>query len=125
MNRPLHPFLPPSLPSGCYVLSAQAYSAYYEKAMALRVQLKKEFRQAFEKVDVLLTPTTPEGPFPIDTPKEPSSLLMNDVMTVPVNLAGLPAISVPVGVSSSTKKKKKKIICVFLSVWEVFIFSFL
>jgi aspartyl-tRNA(Asn)/glutamyl-tRNA(Gln) amidotransferase subunit A len=88
--------------AGCRVLSARAYSAYYEKALAARVCIRQDMVQALSQVDVLLTPATPSGPFPLTTPAEPAALMLNDVMTVPASLAGLPAVSVPVAVVPSS-----------------------
>ena len=88
--------------AGCRVLSARAYSAYYEKALAARVRIRQDMAQALSQVDVLLTPVTPSGPFPLTTPAEPAALMLNDVMTVPASLAGLPAVSVPVAVVPSS-----------------------
>ena len=88
--------------TGCYVLSAKAYSAYYERALAARLALQRDFHRAFQSVDVLLTPTTPTGPFPQGQTSDPASLMLNDIMTIPPSLAGLPAVSVPVLVAPST-----------------------
>jgi aspartyl-tRNA(Asn)/glutamyl-tRNA(Gln) amidotransferase subunit A len=88
--------------SGCRVLSAQAYATYYEKALAARLRLRREMNTALSHVDVLLTPVTPTGPFPLTTPAEPAALMVNDVMTVPASLAGLPAIAVPVDLAPSS-----------------------
>jgi aspartyl-tRNA(Asn)/glutamyl-tRNA(Gln) amidotransferase subunit A len=87
--------------TGCFVLSAKAYSAYYEAALVARAQLRMDFAAALREVDVLLTPTTPTGPFPLEQPAEPAALLLNDIMTIPANLTGLPAMSVPVGLAPS------------------------
>lgn len=84
--------------AGCHVLSAQAYSAYYEKALAARVQIRRDMVHALGKVDALLTPVTPSGPLPLETPAEPAAMMLNDVMTIPASLAGLPAVSVPVSI---------------------------
>ena len=63
--------------------------------------IAQDFEQAYQKVDVILTPTTPTPAFAIgEEPKDPITMYMNDVLTVPVNLAGLPAISVPTGFTS-------------------------
>ena len=88
--------------AGCHVLSAQAYSAYYEKALAARVQIRRDMVHALGKVDALLTPVTPSGPFPLETPAEPAAMMLNDVMTIPASLAGLPAVSVPVSIVESS-----------------------
>ena len=85
---------------GTYVLSAGYYDAYYVKAMKLRTLILKEFQQAFESVDVMLTPTAPSAAFAIgERMDDPIQMYLNDVFTVPASLAGLPAISVPSGLS--------------------------
>ncbi|MFO1241799.1 MAG: Asp-tRNA(Asn)/Glu-tRNA(Gln) amidotransferase subunit GatA [Rickettsiales bacterium] len=85
---------------GTYVLSAGYYDAYYKKAQSLRGLIIRDFRQAFEKVDVLLTPTTPSAAFAIgEEPKDPVTMYLNDVFTVPASMAGLPGISLPAGLS--------------------------
>jgi aspartyl-tRNA(Asn)/glutamyl-tRNA(Gln) amidotransferase subunit A len=85
---------------GTYVLSAGHYEAYFEKALKLRRLIMEDFHKAFEKVDVIFSPTTPTPPFAIgEEPKDPVSMYMNDVYAVPANIAGLPGISVPVGLS--------------------------
>lgn len=83
---------------GTYVLSAGYYDAYYLKAQKVRALITQDFEKAFEKVDVILTPTTPSAAFALDeSPKDPVVMYLNDVLTVPANLAGLPGISVPAG----------------------------
>ncbi|MEB3703149.1 Aspartyl/glutamyl-tRNA amidotransferase subunit A [Candidatus Bealeia paramacronuclearis] len=83
---------------GTYVLSAGYYDAYYLKAQKVRALISQDFEKAFEKVDVILTPTTPSAAFAMDeSPKDPVVMYLNDVLTVPANLAGLPGISVPAG----------------------------
>ncbi|NQU60748.1 MAG: Asp-tRNA(Asn)/Glu-tRNA(Gln) amidotransferase subunit GatA [Rhodospirillales bacterium] len=83
---------------GTYVLSAGYYDAYYIKAQQVRTLIAGDFKQAFEKVDVLLTPTTPSAAFAIgEKMDDPVAMYLNDVFTVPASLAGLPAISVPAG----------------------------
>ena len=85
---------------GTYVLSAGYYDAYYVKAMKLRTLILEEFQRAFESVDVMLTPTTPSAAFAIgERMDDPIQMYLNDVFTVPASLAGLPAISVPAGLS--------------------------
>jgi aspartyl-tRNA(Asn)/glutamyl-tRNA(Gln) amidotransferase subunit A len=86
---------------GTYVLSAGYYDAYYLKAQRLRTLIARDFEQAFEKVDVILTPTAPSAAFAIgEKMDDPLAMYLNDVFTVPVNLAGLPGASVPAGLSA-------------------------
>ena len=86
---------------GTYVLSAGYYDAYYLKAQKLRTLIAQDFNAAFEIVDVLLTPTTP-GPAFAQGEKsgDPVEMYLNDIFTVTVNMAGLPGLSVPAGLSS-------------------------
>jgi aspartyl-tRNA(Asn)/glutamyl-tRNA(Gln) amidotransferase subunit A len=85
---------------GTYVLSAGYYDAYYTKAQKVRQLIAADFDQAFRQVDVLLTPTTPGAAFSVDEPpSDPVTMYLNDIYTVTVNLAGLPAISVPAGLT--------------------------
>jgi aspartyl-tRNA(Asn)/glutamyl-tRNA(Gln) amidotransferase subunit A len=85
---------------GTYVLSAGYYDAYYLKAQRVRSLILRDFTQAFDKVDVILTPATPSAAFGIgEKADDPIAMYLNDVFTVPVNLAGLPGISVPAGLS--------------------------
>jgi aspartyl-tRNA(Asn)/glutamyl-tRNA(Gln) amidotransferase subunit A len=86
---------------GTYVLSAGYYDAYYLKAQKIRTLIKRDFDDAFENVDVLLTPTTPGPAFGIgEVSGDPVQMYLNDIFTVTVNMAGLPGISVPAGLSS-------------------------
>ncbi|MBX3488157.1 MAG: Asp-tRNA(Asn)/Glu-tRNA(Gln) amidotransferase subunit GatA [Parvibaculum sp.] len=86
---------------GTYVLSAGYYDAYYLKAQKVRTLIARDFAQAFADVDVLLTPTAPSAAFAIgEKTDDPLSMYLNDVFTVTVNLAGLPGISVPAGLSA-------------------------
>jgi len=86
---------------GTYVLSAGYYDAYYLKAQKVRALIAKDFDDAFEHCDALLTPTAPSAAFAIgDKADDPIAMYLNDVFTVTVNLAGLPGISVPAGLSS-------------------------
>ena len=86
---------------GTYVLSAGYYDAYYLKAQRVRTLIARDFAAAFERVDCLLTPTAPSAAFAIgENSDDPVAMYLNDVFTVPVNLAGLPAISVPAGLSA-------------------------
>lgn len=86
---------------GTYALSAGYYDAYYLKAQKVRTLIKQDFEQAFAQVDVLVSPTAPTTAFKIgDKSTNPLSMYLIDLMTIPVNLAGLPAISVPCGFDS-------------------------
>lgn len=83
---------------GTYALSAGYYDAYYLKAQKVRTLIKQDFERAFEAVDVLVTPTAPTTAFKAgEKTTDPLSMYLNDLMTIPVNLAGLPGISVPCG----------------------------
>jgi aspartyl-tRNA(Asn)/glutamyl-tRNA(Gln) amidotransferase subunit A len=83
---------------GTYVLSSGYYDAYYIKAQKVRQLIKNDFDNAFAKVGAILTPSTPSSAFEIGEKKnDPISMYLNDIFTVPINLAGIPAISVPVG----------------------------
>ena len=87
--------------TGTYVLSAGYYDAYYLKAQRLRRLLRDEFRAALEQVDVIVTPTTPTAAFPLGSRlDDPVAMYLSDIYTVSVNLAGLPAISIPAGFSN-------------------------
>jgi aspartyl-tRNA(Asn)/glutamyl-tRNA(Gln) amidotransferase subunit A len=86
---------------GTYVLSAGYYDAYYLKAQKVRTLIRRDFEQAFEQVDLVLTPSTPSPAFRIgDKMDDPIAMWLNDVFTVTGNLAGLPGISVPAGLSA-------------------------
>ena len=83
---------------GTYVLSSGYYDAYYLKAQKVRKLIKNDFDEAYKLVDAILTPSTPSSAFKIGEKKDdPVSMYLNDIFTVPVNLAGLPAISIPAG----------------------------
>lgn len=82
---------------GTYVLSSGYYDAYYKKAMQVRTLIRRDFDSAFAKCDVILAPTSPVVAYPIDGKMDPLSIYMLDVYTIPVNMAGLPGISVPCG----------------------------
>ncbi len=83
---------------GTYVLSAGYYDAYYLKAQKIRALILRDFTEAFEKVDALLTPTAPTAAFGIgEKMDDPVAMYLNDVFTVPASLAGVPAISIPAG----------------------------
>lgn len=83
---------------GTYVLSSGYYDSYYNKANMVREMLKKEFAKVFEKVDVIATPTSPVPAFLIgEKAKDPLAMYLADIFTVPVNIVGVPAISIPSG----------------------------
>ena len=84
---------------GTYVLSSGYYDAYYLKAQKVIKLIKNDFDEAYKKVDAILTPSTPSAAFKIgEKTNDPVSMYLNDIFTVPVNLAGLPAISIPAGI---------------------------
>jgi aspartyl-tRNA(Asn)/glutamyl-tRNA(Gln) amidotransferase subunit A len=86
---------------GTYVLSSGYYDAYYLKAQKVRKLIKNDFDEAYKKVDAILTPSTPSSAFKIgEKTNDPVSMYLNDIFTVPVNLAGLPAISIPGGLDT-------------------------
>ena len=83
---------------GTYALSAGYYDAYYLKAQKVRTLIRQEFDQAFEKFDALITPTSPTVPFKLgEKVDDPLQMYLSDVCTLPINIAGLPAISIPAG----------------------------
>ncbi len=87
---------------GTYILSSGYYDAYYNKANFVRDMLKKEFIRVFQDVDVIATPTSPVPAFSIgEKSHDPLAMYLADIFTVPVNIVGVPAISIPSGVSSS------------------------
>ena len=87
---------------GTYVLSAGYYDAYYLQAQKVRTLIARDFQHVFEDVDVLLTPTAPSEAFPTgEKSDDPIAMYFNDVFTVPASMAGLPGISVPVGLSQN------------------------
>jgi aspartyl-tRNA(Asn)/glutamyl-tRNA(Gln) amidotransferase subunit A len=91
--------------SGTFVLSAGAMSDYYERAVVIRERIRQDFDACFESgVDVLMTPTTPSGPFRVQEQSEddPVAMYLNDVMTIPANMAGVPSISVPTALTTNT-----------------------
>ncbi|MBI3088837.1 MAG: Asp-tRNA(Asn)/Glu-tRNA(Gln) amidotransferase subunit GatA [Candidatus Colwellbacteria bacterium] len=81
---------------GTYVLSAGYYDAYYSKAQRVRTLVKQDFEEAFKSVDVILAPTAPTPAFKIGEKKSPMEMYLSDIFTLPVNLAGLPGVSIPV-----------------------------
>ncbi len=83
---------------GTYALSAGYYDAYYLKAQKVRHLIREEFRCAFERCDILVTPTSPSVAFPLGAKlDDPMQMYLSDVFTIPVNIAGIPAMSVPAG----------------------------
>ncbi len=84
---------------GTYVLSAGYYDAYYVRAQKIRTLIKRDFDEAWSKVDVVLTPATPSPAFAPGEISDPVQMYLNDIFTVTVNMAGLPGIAVPAGVS--------------------------
>jgi aspartyl-tRNA(Asn)/glutamyl-tRNA(Gln) amidotransferase subunit A len=86
---------------GTYALSAGYYDAYYGSAQKVRTLIQQDFAQAFEKVDVLISPSTPTTAFPLGAKMEdPLAMWAGDVTTIPVNLAGIPGMSLPMGLSA-------------------------
>ncbi len=89
---------------GTYVLSSGYYDAYYIHAQKVRRKIAEDFKRAFKDVDVILSPTAPSDAFVLGDKKEdPINMYLNDVFTVPSSLAGLPAISIPAGLSNNNK----------------------
>ena len=89
---------------GTYVLSSGYYDAYYLKAQKVRRLIKNDFDMSFKNVDAILTPSTPSSTFKIgEKTNDPISMYLNDIFTVPVNLAGIPAISIPAGLDKEGK----------------------
>ena len=86
---------------GTYVLSSGYYDAYYLKAQKVRRLIKEDFDNVFEEVDYILTPSTPTTSFELGKKQDPLTMYLNDIFTVPASLAGLPGISLPVGLDKS------------------------
>src|SRR5262249_24422548 len=85
---------------GTYALSAGYYEAYYGRAQRVRTKIADDFRAAFEEVDFIVTPTSPSVAFPLGAKvDDPLAMYLNDYCTVPMPLAGIPAISIPNGLS--------------------------
>jgi aspartyl-tRNA(Asn)/glutamyl-tRNA(Gln) amidotransferase subunit A len=84
---------------GAYALSAGYYDAYYGRAQRVRTLVRRDFQQAFERVDVIAAPTTPGVAFKFGEKEDPLQMYLNDVFTLPVNIAGLPGLSMPCGLS--------------------------
>jgi len=86
---------------GTYTLSSGYYDAYYLKAQKVRALIKKDFDDVFDRCDIILTPTSPTPTFKLgEKTKDPLAMYLSDIFTIPVNLAGVPAISVPCGYNS-------------------------
>ena len=85
---------------GTYVLSAGYYDAYYKKAQRVRYLIAQDFKKAYEQCDVILTPTAPSAAFAVGEEMDPITMYLNDVFTVPASLAGLPAMSIPAGLTA-------------------------
>jgi aspartyl-tRNA(Asn)/glutamyl-tRNA(Gln) amidotransferase subunit A len=85
---------------GTYALSSGYYDAYYGRAQRVRTKIAEDFRAAFESVDLIVTPTAPSVAFKLgEKTADPLSMYLNDYCTVPMSLAGIPAISIPCGLS--------------------------
>jgi aspartyl-tRNA(Asn)/glutamyl-tRNA(Gln) amidotransferase subunit A len=84
---------------GTYVLSAGYYDAYYGQAQKVRTLVRRDFEKAFERVDLLVAPTTPGVAFKMGEKEDPLQMYLNDIFTIPVNLAGLPGVSIPGGLT--------------------------
>jgi len=86
---------------GTYSLSSGYYDAYYKKAMQVRTLIKQDFEKAFQKVDVIITPVGATPAFELGAKQDPLQMYLSDIFTAPASLAGLPALSVPCGFTSS------------------------
>lgn len=83
---------------GTYSLSAGSYDAYYLKAQQVRTLIKEDYDKVFENYDVIIGPTAPTAAFAIGAnTHDPLTMYANDILTIPINLAGVPAISIPCG----------------------------
>jgi len=86
---------------GTFVLSAGYYEAYYRKAQKVRRLIQNDFLQAFQKVDLIISPTTPTTAFKLgEKVDDPLSMYLSDIFTTSANLAGIPAMNVPIGFDS-------------------------
>lgn len=88
---------------GTYVLSSGYQDAYYKKAQKVRALIIKAYKEAFKKCDLIATPVSPFAAFEINSIKDPLQMYLEDIYTIPVNLAGVPAVSIPVGFSKDGK----------------------
>lgn len=83
---------------GTFTLSAGYYNAYYKKAMRVRTLIKKDFEDAFKKVDAIIAPVSPTMPWRFgEKADNPLEMYLSDALTVPANLSGIPGLSVPIG----------------------------
>ncbi len=95
---------------GSYVLSSGFYDAYYKKASAVRELIREDFREAFETVDVILTPTVPNVAWKIgEKSDDPMALYIEDALTVPASLAGIPGLVIPVGFSAPSDDESQEL----------------
>ena len=95
---------------GTFTLSSGYYDAYYKKAMQVRTLIVNDFKEAFEKVDALVAPVSPTPPWKFgEKINDPLRMYLSDALTVPINLAGVPALSVPAGFSPSTGSGQAKL----------------
>lgn len=95
---------------GSFVLSSGFYDAYYKKASDVRELIREDFKKAFEKVDVIVTPTAPNVAWKIgEKSNNPLELYLEDIFTIPASLAGLPGLVIPVGYGSPADDENKKL----------------
>lgn len=110
---------------GTYVLSSGYYDAYYKKAQQVRALIKEDYNKAFEKVDILLSPTCPTTAFDINSKvSDPLSMYLTDIGTITVNLAGLPALSMPYGVDNENMPVGLQLITNVLEEQKLFNFAY-
>ena len=109
---------------GTFALSSGYYDAYYAKANRVRKLICREFSRAFQDVDFILTPTTPEPAFEIGSKKDPLAMYLSDIFTVTANLAGVPALSFPVGLTRAGLPMGLQIIGNYFGEPEIFRLAF-
>jgi aspartyl-tRNA(Asn)/glutamyl-tRNA(Gln) amidotransferase subunit A len=106
---------------GTHVLSAGYYDEYYSKAAKVRELIRREFESAFEKVDLIIAPTSPTPPFKLgEKVDDPMAMYLSDIYTTPANLAGIPAVSVPFGESSDGRPIGVQFIAPYLHETRLF-----
>jgi aspartyl-tRNA(Asn)/glutamyl-tRNA(Gln) amidotransferase subunit A len=110
---------------GTFALSSGYYDAYYLKAAKARRLIYQEFEEAFEKVDFILTPTTPEPAFLLGEKEDPIAMYLSDIFTVTANLAGIPALTLPVGMSKENLPLGIQILTNFFNESSIFKLAFL